>query len=99
MSTPAENFDFEVDESASTEDRKDAIHGLEVANECERLAELAQREDLDGQYRELAVSGLAEPQCKTKLEALLESGDLPDSLAERAESSLQETPDSTGGGP
>lgn len=98
MSDPAESFDIAVDESNDREARTDAIDELESANECGKLAEIVQRDDLADEYREEAVIKMASPQCKDTLETLLDSGDLPESLAKRAETMLQDTPDHPGGG-
>ncbi|QLG27002.1 hypothetical protein HUG10_05360 [Halorarum halophilum] len=99
MSTPEENFETAVDESSDSEARLQAIGVLETANECDSLAEIVTREDLEEQYREEALDGLAHPQCKSTLEALVDDGDLTGSLREHAESLLSETPDGAGGGP
>ena len=42
---------------------------------------------------------MAHPQCKSMLQSLVESGDLPESLQDRAETLLEETPDNSGAGP
>lgn len=42
-------------------------------------------DDIEEQYREQALTGLAHPQCKSTLQTLVESGDLSESLQERAE--------------
>lgn len=99
MSTQEENFEIVVDDSRSADSRKRAIDELESANECDRLSALARRDDVERQYRERAVAGLAHPQCKGMLEELVENGDLPESLREQAEKLLRETPDDSGAGP
>jgi len=99
MHTPEENFEIATDESNDREARESAIGTLETANECSRLAELARMGDLDETYRELALDGLAHPQCRTRLRQLVDGDDLEGSLEERAESLLDETPESAGAGP
>ena len=99
MSTPEEKFETARDGSGETEERERAIDELGTANECDRLAELVRMDDLEDRYRERALSGLAHPQCRLTLESLVESGDLPGSLLEEAESLLDGTPEDAGAGP
>ncbi|UPV75394.1 hypothetical protein M0R89_04835 [Halorussus limi] len=99
MSTPEQSFQTAMDESSDDEAREEAIHQLETANECGMLADLARSDDIAKQYRERALTGLAHPQCKSVLEDLTEGESLSDSLRERAESLLDETPDNSGAGP
>lgn len=96
MSTPEENFEIATDESSGSEARERAIGQLETANDCNRLADLARTDDLETEYRERALSGLAHPQCKSKLQTLVDDGALQGSLREQAESLLEETPDDAG---
>lgn len=99
MSTPEENLETAVDESSEREARLGAIDVLETANECDSLAEIVTRDGIDEQYREQALESLAHPQCKTTLRGLVDDGDLTESLRERAETLLAETPDGAGAGP
>lgn len=99
MSTPPENFEIAADESSDAEERERAIGELVTANDCDRLAELVRRDDLDERYRERALEGLAHPQCRPMLQQLADGGDLPESLQGRAESLLDETPEDAGAGP
>ena len=99
MSTPEGNFETAIDEASDPEVRETAIGELETANECDRLAELARMDDIEDRYRERAVAGMAHPQCKSMLQSLVESGDLPESLRDRAETLLEETPGDSGAGP
>ena len=99
MSTPEENFETAIDESSEREARLQAIGVLETANECDSLADIVTKEDLDEQYREEALDGLGHPQCRSTLEVLVDDGDLTESLREHAESLLSETPDDAGAGP
>lgn len=98
MSDPEKSFEIAVDQTNDRPTRTNAIDELESANECSRLAEIVQRDDLEDQYREEAVIKMASPQCKDTLESLLAAGELPDFITERAETLLQETPDHPGGG-
>lgn len=99
MSAPEESFDIAVDDSNSAERRRSAIDDLRAANECARLANIVTRDDLDSEFREMAVSCLANPQCGTTLRDLLDDGEVPESLRDHAERRLQESPDDTGAGP
>ena len=99
MSTPEENFEIARDGSSDESERERAINELETANECDSLAELARADDLDERYREMALAGLAHPQCRSMLETIAEGGALPESLQERAETLLGETPEDSGAGP
>lgn len=99
MSNLDADFETARDESNERSEREDAIDELRTANACDRLAELATMDDLGEEFRELAVEKLATPQCKPKLESLVESGDLPDSMHQQAETMLEETPDDAGAGP
>lgn len=99
MSSPEESFEVAVDGGREAEERTQAIEALARANECGRLSELARRDGLDPEFRERAVAALAEPQCKTTLESVVEEGKLPDGLHEKAETWLGQTPDHTGAGP
>ena len=99
VSTPERSFEVAVDESRETDARMDAIDQLEAANECDRLAELVRGADVADEYRERALSGLAHPQCRSTLEALVESEEVPEAIRERAESLLEDTPESAGAGP
>lgn len=99
MSTPEENFETAVDEAGETEARERAINQLETASDCDRLADLVRMDDLEEQYREQALTSLAHPQCKPVLRTLVESGNLPESLQERAETLLRDTADDSGAGP
>lgn len=99
MSTPEEDFETAIDDSADGDGREQAIDELQTANECDSLAQLARMDDLSEQYRELAVRNLGHPQCKTMLSTIIDEGELPDSLQEVAESVLADTPDDSGAGP
>lgn len=99
MSTPPENFEIAADESNDAEVRERAIGDLETANDCDKLAELVRRDDLDDRYRERALEGLAHPQCRLMLRKIVDRGDLPESLRDRAETLLDETPENAGAGP
>ena len=99
MSTPPENFEIAADESSDAEERERAIDQLETANDCDKLAELVRRDDLDDQFRKRALEGLAHPQCRSMLQEVVDGGNLPESLRDRAETLLDETPEEAGAGP
>lgn len=99
MSSVEKNFETAVDESSEREARERAIDELETANECDKLADLVRMNDLDEQYREQALRGLAHPQCKSMLRTLVESGNLSEALSEQAETLLEDTPGDSGAGP
>jgi hypothetical protein len=88
--TPEECVDLAVDESATEERRDTAIHELEMANECDELANLVRTDDLDGRYRRRALRALATPQCDSTLQRLAEDDALDRSLREAAEELLGE---------
>lgn len=98
MGAPAANFETVVDESTADERREQAIDELRTANECKRLAELVEANELEMQYREQALTSVANPQCKPTLEMLAENEDLPEPLRKEAGSLLQEMPDDSGSG-
>lgn len=98
MSAPETNFETVVDSSSDAESRKQAIEGLEAANECDMLADLVRDDDLEDQYREQALTSLGHPQCESMLETLVENGELPESLDRQAEELLGETSDDAGRG-
>lgn len=98
MGTPAANFEIAVDESTADERREQAIDELRTANECKRLAELVEADELEMQYREQALTSVAHPQCKPTLEMLAENEDLSEPLRKGAGSLLQEMPDDSGAG-
>jgi hypothetical protein len=97
--TPEENYDTALDQSTDRATRERAIENLEAANECDMLVELVQTDGLERRYREQALSSLAQPSCRTTLETLVGETDLDESLAERAGSLLEETPEDAGAGP
>ncbi|WP_415380616.1 hypothetical protein [Halosimplex sp. TS25] len=99
MSTPEENLEIALDDARESASREQAIDGLEAANDCDALAEVVRADDVESQYRELAMTKLAHPQCKATLETLHESGEIPDSLREQAEELLGDTPSDSGTGP
>ncbi|UPW01450.1 hypothetical protein M0R88_04935 [Halorussus gelatinilyticus] len=99
MSTPAQNYETAMDDSADDGVREAAIGELETANECDKLADIARSDDLAEEYRERSLTGLAHPQCKPVLRELAEGDNLPDSLREQADSLLDEIPDDAGAGP
>lgn len=99
MGTPEQNFETAVDQSSDDEERERAIGLLETANECDSLAEIVGMDDLEDRYREQALTALAHPQCKATLADLAEDESLEESLRQRAESLLDETPDNAGAGP
>lgn len=99
MSTPPENFETAVDDSSDPEARERAIGDLETANDCDKLAEIARQDDIEDRYRERALEGLAHPQCRSILEQVADGGALPESLRDRAQALLDETPDGAGAGP
>ena len=99
MSAPEQNVETATDSSSDREAREEAIETLEAANECDELADLALTDDLEEEYRERALTALGHPQCKTKLQQLVDGGEIPESLRSRAESLLEETPDDAGAGP
>lgn len=98
MSTPEENAEIAVDESSDPSAREEAIDDLEAANECSQLADIALNDDIEDRYREQAVASLAHPQCKQALQTLVERSELPESMQDRAEELLDDTPDTTGAG-
>ena len=93
MSATEEQFEIAADESNGDDERERAINELETANECRKLADLVRMADLDDRYREQALEGLGHPQCRSTLEPLVEDGDVPESLQDRAEALLEEMPD------
>lgn len=99
MSTPEENLEIALDDAREAESREQAIGALQTANDCDALAEVVRADDVESEYRELAMTKLAHPQCKATLETLHESGEIPDSLRDQAEELLQDTPDDSGAGP
>ncbi|MFC4550099.1 MULTISPECIES: hypothetical protein [Halorussus] len=99
MNAPTEKLETASDSSNDPETRERAINELGTANDCARLVELARMDDIGERYREQALSSLAHPQCRTRLEALVEDRELPESLRERAETLLEETPEDAGAGP
>jgi hypothetical protein len=98
VSTPEENAEIAVDESKDPSAREEAIDDLRAANECSRLTDIALNDDIDDRYREQAVTNLAHPQCKPALRALVERSELPESMQNRAEELLDDTPDRAGTG-
>ena len=96
MSAAEENFDTVADESSGDEDRERAISELETANECAKLADLVRMDSLDARYREQALEGLGHPQCRSTLETIVDDGDVPESLRDRAETLLEELPGDPG---
>ncbi|WP_436927640.1 hypothetical protein [Halosimplex amylolyticum] len=87
--TPTECIELTIDSSASDEDRKDAIHALKQANECDELAHLVQTESLEDRFRHQALEALATPQCDSTLRDLSE-GELSDrELREKASDLLE----------
>lgn len=99
MSTPEANFEIAVDGSNDDDAREKAIEGLEAANECDMLAELATSDDVEETFREQALANLGHPQCYSMLERLVENGELSGDLHDRAETLLEETPEDAGAGP
>lgn len=99
MTTPEESFETVVDGSREAEARTDAIEQLATANECDRLEDLVRSADLDEQYREKALTSLANPQCKSTLEQLVDHEEIPETMQDKAETLLQETADDAGAGP
>lgn len=99
MSTPPENFETAVDDSSDPEARERAISDLETANDCDKLAEIARRDDLEDRYRERALEGLAHPQCRSILQRVADDEALPESLRDRGEALLEDTPGDAGAGP
>lgn len=99
MSTPEENLSIVMDGSRQPAARERAIDGLEAANECEKLAEIVRRSDVDDRFRELALTALAHPQCTATLGRVAEADDVPADLRERAETLLRNTPEDAGAGP
>ena len=93
MSGIEENFDTATDESSGDDEREAAINELETANECDSLGKLVRMDGLEDRYREQAIEGLGHPQCRSTLETLVEEGDLPESLRDRAETLLEEMPE------
>ncbi|SEW02815.1 hypothetical protein [Natrinema salifodinae] len=83
--TPAECIDLALDDAATDEARTDAIHELKTANECDELAALVRRDELDDRYRRQALQSLATGQCDSMLRKLTEDEDVPQSLREEAE--------------
>ena len=99
MSTPEENVEIALDESSDDSARESAIDDLETANECDRLADVVLDDDVDDRYRGQALASLAHPQCASTLRSLAGNDDLPQSMRERAEELLDDTPESAGAGP
>jgi hypothetical protein len=99
MSTPEKNAEIAVDESFDRSARENAIDELETANACEELSDIVLNEGIEEEYRELALTKLASPQCTATLRSLAENADLPQSMRKTAEDLLDNTPDSAGAGP
>jgi hypothetical protein len=99
MSTPEGDFETALDESADAERRERAIDELRTANECDRLADIAERDGLGERYRALALEDRAHPQCRPTLSRLVEDGGLPEALHGRAESLLSEISEGSGAEP
>ena len=93
MSGIDDNFDTAVDESNGDDEREAAISELQTANACSQLDDLVRMDELDDRYRERALEGLGHPQCRSTLQTLVEEGDLPESLRDRAEALFEEMPD------
>lgn len=91
--TPRECVALAVDASADRDDRADAIHDLKMANECDELAELALRDELDDELRQQALRSLGTPQCDSMLRRLVENDSLDRSLQREAENLLGEMED------
>ena len=94
--TPTECVDLAVDESATDEQREDAVDELRTANECDELEELVRKDDLDDRYRERALRALATPQCDSTLRELVEESSLDESLRDDAEALLREVEENSG---
>ena len=88
--TPVECVEVAVDASKDPDEREGAIHDLEMANECDELADLAVNEDLADRYRRLALRAIGTPQCDTTLQRLVEEESLEPPLREEAAELLQE---------
>ena len=70
--TPTECVELATDPQARDDDRKDAIHALKQANECDELADLVRTESLDERLRHQALEALATPQCDSTLRDISE---------------------------
>lgn len=86
--TPEECVELALDESATESEREDAIHELEMANECDELDALVRRESLSDGLRQCALQALATPQCDTMLRRLAGEESLEPSLRQEAENIL-----------
>lgn len=90
------------DESASQDERTDAIHELRTANECDELERLVRRGGLETELRREALHSLAVPQCDASMRELLREGAVGEDLREEAEELLEElegASEDTGAGP
>jgi hypothetical protein len=70
--TPTEYVDRATDSTASDEGRKDAIHALKMANECDELAALVRNNDIEAQFRHEALEAMGTPQCDDTLQFLVD---------------------------
>jgi hypothetical protein len=82
--TPEECIALALDEGADEERRAGAIRELKTANECDELAALARRTELNDEYRRRALEALATPQCDSTLRELVDEGALEGELGEAA---------------
>lgn len=91
--TPTECVDVATDSSASDEARREGIHALKQANECDELAALVRNEDLEERFRREALEALETPQCDTTLTQLVEEDSLNQELHNKASDLLRQQDD------
>lgn len=91
--TPTECVELATDESASEDDRLDAIHALELANECDELEALVRSPTLEEQFRRKALRSLANPRCDATLRELVEEDPIDGPLGEEAADLLADLED------
>lgn len=89
MSSPSQNFQTAVDKKPDRDEREDAIDALADADECDKLAVIAQMSGLDGPLRRRALNAMGRAECTDVLRALVEDGGLDESLQSDAERLLE----------
>ncbi|MDS0282676.1 hypothetical protein [Haloarcula onubensis] len=89
--TPDEYVDRATDSTASDANRKEAIHALETANECDELAALVRDHDIEAQFRHEALEAMGTPQCADTLQLLVDEDVLDSEMQSSAVEILDRT--------
>ncbi|MBX0305592.1 hypothetical protein [Haloarcula salinisoli] len=82
--TPTEYVEKATDSSASEADRKEAIHALKTANECDELAAIVRNHDIEAQFRKEALEAMGTSQCDGTLQLLVDEEVLDSDMQSRA---------------